>query len=102
MHVYDLIQLCVFATSRAVCVHRELKLKLVEVQAERDQANARIDRYKVHTVYYEHLPKQPTVIFLQRATERKKAQEDKEQPSTAAGRHNSQFLIHKQLLKYCL
>jgi hypothetical protein len=50
--------------------NRELKLKLVEVQAERDQANARIDRYK-------------------RAVERRKAQEDKEQPSTAAGRHNN-------------
>lgn len=50
--------------------NREVKVKLVEVQAERDQALARVDRYK-------------------RAVERKKAQESKEHSPSGPGRQNN-------------
>jgi chromosome segregation ATPase len=51
--------------------NRQLKLQLVEVQAERDQAQARVDRYK-------------------RAVERRKTKDTQELQSAGPGRHNSE------------
>ena len=93
--------------------YRQLKLQLVEVQAERDQAHARIDRYKVtQTSFFlsKMLSELSRISFLfclqitstlrlfvfdgfplQRAVDRRKTQETQQLQSASLGKHNSEW-----------